>query len=202
MDYAGWLQTLSQLRDRSALRTTCVEIMRHHASTRERLPILADFYTTILADLPPIHSILDLACGLNPLSIPWMPLAANARYHACDIYQNQVDFLNHVLAVLGVQGEASVCDLLHGCPTQTADVALLLKAIPCLEQVDKQIAPRLLSAIQAPVLIVSFPVHSLGGRQKGMLTNYERHLYELTTGQPWRIEQFQFATELVFRLVK
>lgn len=200
MAYTDWLQTLRRAEDGAALRSACSEIMAHHASTRERLPILAEFYSTLLADLAPMRSVLDLACGLNPLAIPWMPLAADARYFACDIYADQVKFLHAALPLLGVGGEAAVCDLLQGCPTQVADVALLLKTIPCLEQVDKTIGRRLLAEIQAPVLIVSFPAHSLGGRSKGMAATYERHFAELVAGQSWQIERFAFAGELIFRL--
>src|SRR3954454_15558408 len=56
----------------SALARACLAIMRHHASTRERLPILESFYATTLASLGPVRSVLDLACGLNPLALPWM----------------------------------------------------------------------------------------------------------------------------------
>ena len=34
---------------------------------------LAGGSVTALAGLPPIHSVLDVACGLNPLAIAWMP---------------------------------------------------------------------------------------------------------------------------------
>ena len=74
------------------------------------------------------------------------------------------------------------------------------KTIPCLEQVDKTIGRRLLEQIQAEVLLVSFPVHSLGGRSKGMLQFYENHFRQLAADLPWRITRFEFASELVFRL--
>src|SRR3954469_10675527 len=48
----------------SALAQACREIMRHHASTRERLPILERFYATTLESLAPVRSVVDLACGL------------------------------------------------------------------------------------------------------------------------------------------
>src|SRR6185369_15725969 len=78
----------------SALAQACRDIMRHHASTRERLPILESFYTTTLASLGPVRSVLDLACGLNPLALPWMPIAPDASYYACDIYADMIAFLN------------------------------------------------------------------------------------------------------------
>jgi 16S rRNA (guanine(1405)-N(7))-methyltransferase len=198
--YDRWYNALQQAPDRSALRAACAAIMAHHASTRERLPILESFYTTLFTGLPPIASILDLACGLNPLAVPWMPLGGNVRYFAYDIYQDQIDFLNRSFPLLSVQGRAQVCDLLQCHPPQRADVALLLKTIPCLEQVEKGVGRRLLDRVDAPVVIVSFPVQSLGGQAKGMPDFYERYFYELVAGRPWQIDRYVFATELAFRI--
>ena len=85
--------------------------MARHASTRERLSILDEFYPTLFGDLPPVNSVLDLACGLNPLALPWMGLAPDAVYHACDIYADQVELINRWFAIAGQSGEAFLCDL-------------------------------------------------------------------------------------------
>jgi len=182
------------------LRPLCRELMGRHASTRERLPVLEDFYTTVLGGLPPIHSLLDLACGLNPLALPWMPVTCETEYLACDIYQDQIALLNRWFALVGQPGAAFTCDLLSGAPVRRVDVALLLKTIPCLEQVDRDAGRRLLASIEAPVVIVSYPVHSLGGRQRGMAATYAAQFAALVEGQSWRIERFDFTTELVFRI--
>ncbi len=206
--YARWLDELRQVAESSSgerdelIRTACRDIMRHHASTRERLPVLDRFYATILADIAPVHSVIDVACGLHPLAIPWMLLATNARYYAYDIYQDMMDFLNACLPYLGVQGEAQVCDVIHACPTQRADVAFLLKAIPCLEQLDPSAGIRLLETIRADHLVVSFPAASLGGRSKGMVMNYEAHFVDMVGDKPWSVERFVFPTELVFLVRK
>ena len=50
--------------------------------------------------------MLDVACGLNPLAIPWMNLAPNATYHAIDIYEDMMRFLGKAVNLLGVQGNA------------------------------------------------------------------------------------------------
>lgn len=207
--YDDWLDLLRAVgatadsSDEKLLHTTCRTLMAHHASTRERLPILRNFYPMLFAGLPPIHSILDLACGLNPLTIPWMSLPAQARYYACDVNQEQMDFLQQALPLLGVTGEAFVCDLLQGIPQEPVDVALLFKTIPCLEQVDRTIGPRLFAGINAKVFFVSFPVQSLGGRNKGMVDSYSAHFASLLDEidrSSWEIEQYSFKTELVFRL--
>ena len=73
VDYAAWLDELRAVSGgKGDFRRACARIMGHHSSTKERLEILDTFYATVLADLPPIRSVLDLACGLNPLAIPWM----------------------------------------------------------------------------------------------------------------------------------
>ena len=201
VDYAAWLEELaaaSQAGDRTALRPICARIMRHHASSRERLPFLAEFYARTLAGLGPIRSVLDVACGLNPLAIPWMPLAEEAAYYAYDIYHDMVGFVGRFLPLAGMAGQAVVCDVTRHCPSQRVDLALLLKTIPCLEQVDRSAGRRLLDRIDATHLLVSFPTRSLCGASKGMPANYEAHFHDLVAGRGWTIERFEFPTELAF----
>jgi 16S rRNA (guanine(1405)-N(7))-methyltransferase len=186
----------------SQFRQACLQIMRHHASTRERLPILEQFYATTLASLGPIHSVLDLACGLNPLALPWMPLAPDLRYYACDIYDDMIAFLNGFFAQAGVQGQAHVCDLVAGAPEQQVDLALVLKALPPLDQQAKNAGRDLLRALNARHILVSFPAHSLGGRGKGMAENYEQRFRGLADAEGWEIERFVFPTELAFLVQK
>ncbi len=198
--YRTWLAQLAAAEDLSARRVVAQTVMAQHASTRERLPLLDAFYATVLGGLPPIQSLLDLACGLNPLALSWMPLSPTTRYLACDIYQDQVDFLNGWLALSGQEGVAFVGNLLADAPLPSADVVLLLKTIPCLEQADKGIGPRLLARITAPVVIISYPARSLGGRAKGMVDTYAEHFAQLVAGQAWPVTRFDFPTETVFRI--
>jgi 16S rRNA (guanine(1405)-N(7))-methyltransferase len=197
----AWLAEVQTcITDGGDVRPLCRGLMARHASTRERLPILDEFYATLFGDLPPVHSVLDLACGLNPLALPWMPLAPGAVYRACDIYADQVELLNRWFAVAGQPGEAFLCDLINKPPALRADVVLLLKAIPCLQQVDREIGHRLLEAVDATTLIVSYPAHSLGGRKHGMCEQYAAQFACLVEGRHWQIDTFPFATELVFRI--
>lgn len=197
----AWLVEMQTcISNRSDVRPLCRSLMARHASTRERLPILDEFYTTLFGDLPPVHSVLDLACGLNPLALPWMGLAPGAVYRACDIYADQVDLLNRWFATAGQRGAAFLCDLINSPPVLQADVVLLLKAIPCLQQVDRDIGRRLLDAVDAPTLIVSYPAHSLGGRKHGMPEQYAAQFARLVEGRPWQIDTYHFATELVYRI--
>ncbi len=203
--YSFWLNELKQASlagNRELFLDRSRGIMGHHSSTRERLPILEQFYCTILADLAPINSVIDIACGLHPLSVPWMPLSEHAQYYAYDIYRDMIDFLNEYMTLLPVQGYGKVCNVLHYCPAQKVDVAFILKAIPCLEQVDKSAGLRLLESINADHLVVSFPARSLGGKKKGMVSNYEASFYELVANKTWSIQRFAFPSELVFLVTR
>jgi 16S rRNA (guanine(1405)-N(7))-methyltransferase len=204
-DYAGWLHELERLfrsGDQDAFLAYLRKVMSYHASTRERLPILDQFYKTILADLPPIHRVLDVACGFNPLALPWMPLARPIEYYAYDIYKDMLVFLENFMSLIQIQGQAQVCDIIQSCPTTPVDIAFVLKALPCLEQIDKSASAALLHRLNAKYIVVSFPVHSLGGRTKGMEANYEARFRSLVEGTAWGIKKFEFATELVFLVVK
>lgn len=205
--YAEWLAQLEEAWPHPEERKQiCRAIMTHHASTKERLPILEQFYSTLFGDLPPIRSLQDLACGLNPLTLPWMvesgALAADFTYWAIDVYTDLAHFLNDFFVRAHVSGHAQAFDLLHNRPHNQSDVALLLKAAPCLEQVDKLAGRRLLEEVDAKILFVSFPVQSLSGRNRGMVQNYSAHFHEMVHNRAWRIETFEFDTELVFRVWK
>jgi len=198
IDYAAHLAELRAARDRESLAAACTRAMARHASSRERLPILAEFYAATLGSLPPVRSVLDVACGLNPLAIPWMPLAQGAEYYACDIYHDMMAFVGEFLRLVGMPGEARVCNVIEHCPQQHVDVALLLKAIPCLEQVDPGAATRLLDGLNADHLLVSFPARSLCGKRKGMPETYEAHFMSLMAGRGWAVRRYSFASELAF----
>jgi len=113
-----------------------------------------------------------------------------------------IDFLSAWLQLSHVQGHAHVCDVIHSCPMQRADVAFLLKALPCLQHIDAQLSAQLLHTLDVHHLVVSFPVSSLGGRRKGMIEHYETHFRELVAYEKWEITKLEFRTELVFVVKK
>jgi len=186
-----------------ALREACAAVMTLHTSTRERLPILDEFYATIFDALPePPGRVLDVACGLNPLARPWLPLSPTTDYVACDIYSDQIAFLNDFFALAGVAGRAEVRDVIGRPPDEPADLALVLKTLPCLEAIDRRAPERLLDALPARWLLVSFPAQTLGGRRKGMTAHYEAQFGRLLHARGWAARRFEFSSELAFLVEK
>jgi 16S rRNA (guanine(1405)-N(7))-methyltransferase len=203
--YASWIKLLANL-PHSLSDPEVMQFLagnrRMHASTSERSFIEEKFFQESLAPFAPVESILDLACGLNPLNYRFMPLAEHCEYFACDIYQDMVNYLNQFFAHFEINGKAEVCDLAHQIPSQKVQVALLLKTIPCLEQIDKNAGLRLLEGLNAEVIVVSFPSRSLGGKSKGMAQNYEAHFNQLIAGKSWQVTKIEFPGELTFMVRK
>ncbi len=203
-DYGRWIEELREALTigEEAFRLKCSEIMGFHSSTRERLPFLDEFYSKIFSRLPPIHSIIDMACGFNPLTIPWMPIEEGARYQAYDVYHDLVEFLNEFMGIAGVDGVAEARDVTLRPPEDGADLALILYSIPCLDQIDGSASVRLLDAIDAGHMVVSFPVRTLGGMRKGMREHYARRFDQLMEGRRWETSNLDFDTELVYLIEK
>lgn len=176
----------------------CREVLRLHQSTVERLPILDEFYAGIWEVTGVPRSLLDLACGLNPLTLPWMHLTPGAQYFAFDIDEPRIAFLNRFFRLAGFPPLASWQDIVCRPPQVEADVALLLKTSPTLERQEKGSTLCLLQALKTPFAVVSFSVKSLGGRAKGMAAHYEREFLSMVESEPWQVSKLAFKTELVF----
>ena len=184
------------------IEAACRRVLALHSSTRERLPILDQFYSRIFQITGRPGSILDLGCGLNPVALPWMGLTPGSRYTALEIDAGGVEFVNRYLQLAGLEPLARRQDVLVDPPVGPADVALLLKTSSTLERQEKGSTVRLVETLKAPFVVVSFAVKSLGGREKGMPAHYRREFQAMAEGRPWQVEELAFDTELVFVVKK
>ncbi len=127
-----------------------------------------------------------------------MPFDDQVEYLAFDIYADAMDFIQDFMGIASINGRSEVRDVLQNLPTEPVDLAFILKTLPCLEQLDKTATATLLDSIQARYLLISYPVTSLGGRRKGMITNYDAHFHSIMTDRAWSTKRFEFSTELAF----
>jgi 16S rRNA (guanine(1405)-N(7))-methyltransferase len=199
-DYEALVQRLESAY-RSGLKVeieaACRFALGLHSSSRERLPILDRFYRSIFDRTGYPASILDLGCGLSPLALPWMDLPPGTQYMALDIDEERIRFLNRYLVLAGFEPLARCQDILVE-PPAAADVALLLKMSPSLERQQPGATLELLEDLNASWIVISYAIKSLGGREKGMLDQYQRQFSELVADRQWSVEQLFFETELVF----
>ena len=191
------LEVAFQSKNLDVIRESCAHIMAAHVSTKERLSILDRFYSRIFEVTGTPSTLLDIACGLNPLSFPWMGLLASTCYYAYDIHRQRVDFLNHYFSLQGLLPLAKVQDVLIYFPKEEADVAFILKEVHRFEQRQRGCSLPLLDALCVRYLVISFPTKNPTGRWD--LTDRHRQLfYNIVEERPWQITEIEFETELVF----
>lgn len=180
------------------VKSISLKLMKEHASTRERIPLLDSFYDEIFAVTGTPQRILDVACGIHPLSIPWMKLPNNTLYYAYEIDNRLVNCLNKYFTAIGFQPLAKMQDVICSPPEDTGDIAFVMKMVPCLERREKGISVELLKMLKVRYLVVSFPIKSLSGRSKQMPSFYSQFFYDITDGLGWKIKKLPIPDELVF----
>lgn len=185
-----------------AVRTLLRRLMDAHASTHERLPVLDTLYPQLFQRLPPVRSVLDIACGLHPLARPWMPLSPDVKYFAFDIFADQIEFLYRFFDAMGYAGAAEQRNALDNVRFPPTDIAFLLKTLPCLEQIESGSGERLLHRIDAPILIVSFPNQTLAGRKQGMAQQHAANFLSQIKKAGWQADSLTYPTELIYIVKK
>ncbi|MCL2361974.1 MAG: hypothetical protein FWC73_09205 [Defluviitaleaceae bacterium] len=151
--------------------STAQDLLALHASTKERLPYYKEFYEFILENTGPIESILDIGCGYNPFSVPLIPTKLKA-YYAVDIDVRGAELINRFFLLLGLPPYAKCADLAVEIPQDNADIAMMCKLIPVLEAQSPGSGYRLARELNTRFLLITYPLKSLGGREKGMAKNY------------------------------
>jgi len=63
---------------------------------------------------------------------------------------------------------------------------------------SKGISRTMLENQLAKAIVVSYPVRSVSGKEKGMAKFYREQFYELMSGSAWHINELLFQSELVF----
>ena len=185
---------------RETLETVARDILHHHASSSERLDFLKTFYAALWQATGQPRHILDLACGFSPFALPFMGLDGDCRYDAIDIDSRLMAAADRFRTLIDQPGHVRADDILVHPPEFAVDIALLLKTLPCLDQQEPGASVRLLTHIKARVIVVSYPVRSLGGRQKGMTETYRSSFERLAGTLDRSLTELDITGELVFVL--
>ena len=137
--------------------------------------------------------------------LPWMDLPEGARYEGFDVDGRVVDAASVILLharAIDVEGSAACVDLLTSMPAFEADVALILKTLPCLERQEPGAGERVVREAleRARRVVVSFPARSLGGREKGMRETYADYAAGLAANLGLARTEIAFPTETFYVL--
>jgi len=200
LDYETLTEELLKIEETSPLseplQSFCLDVLAKHVSTAERIPLLPTFYTHLFAMTGQPQVILDLACGLHPLAFPWMGLPTTVNYHAYDILQPRVDFINHFFTKVGLAPLAENRDILVDPPTQPADVAFFFKEAHRFEKRQPGCNRAFWESLQVDFLAVSLPSHNLAGTHSMQAGN--RKLIHDNLPDNSRVHELTFENEIIF----
>ena len=185
------------LGNEEAIRQTALKILEQHESTRERLPYLEQFYEVIRTVCRPLSIIIDLACGLNPLALPFMGMTELVRYYAYDIHQPRVELINQFFKGWGLEPLAEVRDVLVHPPQIQADAAFLFKEAHRMEKRRKGSSRDLIKVISARVVFISLPTRSLD-RRRNLSSRMERLVKEIFANLEGDTGREDFAEETLY----
>nr|MCK4929715.1 hypothetical protein [Nanoarchaeota archaeon] len=162
-DYKKRYELLKELKKNPSIENHN-KILGLHKSSKERLPYYSLVYKKIfeIAGVP--KRIIDLACGLNPFSYPF--LGCKPEYVACDLSEKDLDFIKEYFKIMRIKGSTKKINLIKSNLYEVVkknDLVLLFKTLDSLETIKRNISGQVLRNIQGKFIVVSFSTKSLGG---------------------------------------
>ena len=173
------------------------QILSAHLSTKERFDSYLQIYEQLFKIIKP-NVILDLGCGLNPLSYHYMN--RKVRYIASDIDKGNLDFIQQFFNLSGIDGKTLLLNLQYKEDVQKlafieCDVCFLFKIL----EIDKRIAEDIISAANAKCIVASFSTINLSGEP---MARPEREWFEKMLNR-LRLKFSTFKTENeIFYLIR
>ncbi len=202
-DYERYKSVLSDAfsQGEDAVKAACQTLLGVHASTRERLPVLEEFFPRLWQVTGKPEPLMDLACGLNPFAFPWMRLPLTTCYYAYDLHKPRVELINQYFKLQGLTPLAEHGDILTCPPQVPVDAALFFKEAHRFEQRQRGCNRAFWQAIPARWLLVSLPTRSLSGKHD-KLDQHRRLVYSAIEGLDWPVTEVDFGDEIVFCIQK
>ncbi len=178
------------------LHSFCLDVLNFHASTSERISQLDTFYEKLFEVTGKPDTIVDLACGMHPLSFPWMGLPLTTKYHAFDIIQPRINFINSFFRKIRLEPLAENQDILLRPPDFHADLGLFFKEAHRFEKRDPGCNKVFFSSLDVDCLAVSLPISDLSGKHS--LLDHHRELFTRNIPSNKGISELQINNEIIF----
>ncbi|MEM0465676.1 MAG: hypothetical protein QXW97_03180 [Candidatus Pacearchaeota archaeon] len=151
------------------------KILESQKSTQERIKFYKDIYTKLFSITGIPSSIIDLGCGMNPVSYPFMKLK-KLIYYAYDIDESIVSFLNKFFEIErteGLIGKSEILDIrdlnkIKSLPN--SDLIFLFKLIDLIDTKKRKISEPLIKILinKSKFVIASFATKTLTGKNMNL----------------------------------
>lgn len=169
----------------------------NHSSTRERAEIANELYARAFSACEKVETILDLACGINPIFLGKM---GYTNVLGLDIHAGCAELINECAGFFGWKTRARAQDLILNPPIEEADITLMMKLLPVLETQKAGAAKALLEAVRSRYMLVTFPTQTLGGKKVGMEKHYTEWFEAKIPENIHVIDRFVIGNELAYTL--
>ena len=166
-----------------------------HSSTRERYNTSDALYAKIRALCGKPKSVLDAACGLNPLKLGSL---GYTNVLGVDIHGGLVELVNKWSKTAGWDVRAECMDVTVRVPEGEFDLLLAMKLLPVLETDRKGGALEFLDRVSFKRAIVTFPIVTLSGRRGDMEENYSEWFESEIAGKYEILDKFECGFELCY----
>lgn len=176
-------------------------LLLSHKSSKERMPYYEKAYGIIFERFPLAKSIIDLGCGLNPLSIEFMPKIPE-KYLALEIDTGMVDAINGYFSqkkINGIAKEFDASDLKSYDFDGSFDLCFAFKLFEILEKTKShRLTEDIILKIPAKAIIASFSTRTLGNAP---MSKKRRVWFEVMSKRlGFSIEYFEIPNELFYIL--
>jgi len=182
------------------------KILLTNSSTKERLEDYNKIYNKIFEITGKPVTILDLGCGLNPLSFSFMSLD-KVNYYSYDIDNADISLLNEYFYIMKdkILGKAKTINLstieeeeIKKLPK--ADVCFMFKLVDVLDRKDHKQSEKIISNLDSEWIVVSFSKKTLAGKM--MNFPYRGWIERMFERNKWRFQKIDFENEVFYVIRK
>ncbi len=200
--YLQELKIAVNKKSKTQILTSTNKLLSLTLSTKERLEDYKDIYKQIFKITKKPKTIIELGCGFNPLSYPYMALE-NLIYYTYDLDNQDIKFLNNyfkIIKPLGLNAKAKILDIRNInklAKLPNSDIVFMFKLIDLLTtKQSEQIILSLLQKQKTKFIILSFALKTITRKS---MNKPKRKWFELMLSRNnLKFQIFQTDNELFY----
>jgi 16S rRNA (guanine(1405)-N(7))-methyltransferase len=145
------------------------KILSTSVSSKERLDDYEFLYKEIFKITGKPKKILDLGCGLNPISFPYMGINS-CVYYAYDIDETDIGFLNEYFSLMKqysqLNGKAFVLNIKNkGLKLPKGDICFMFKLLDVIEKNNHKLSEYIIKTLDCNYIVASFSIKTVSGKK-------------------------------------
>lgn len=173
------------------------DILLMHKSSKERINFYEEFYKKIFEVTGKPGSIIDIACGLNPISFEMMGLSKETKYMALELNQNDADAINEFFSRWHINGNAFRHDITKEPIKLSADIAFAFKIF---DIVDNKVTERIIKELDVKWIAASFSTKTIS--RKDMRFKRRAGFQKMLRRLGLKYSTLEFENEIVYLIKK